>query len=240
MEQLISKIEPQKRRYELVADKLQEFIVQSHYNEGDLLPTERKLTEMLGVSRTVVRESFKILTQKGLLEIRPGKGAVVTRPNTDVIAGMIELQMSFTKGDTQAKLVEVRRTLETEIVALAAQRRNKTDLQYLEETVATMDANRDNQLVCNEADLNFHLGLAQASHNELYGILLAPIRGLLFQAMEQVFDVKNATNEAIDHHQRILACVKAGNADNARLEMQAHLKQFERVLKAALKRRNHN
>jgi DNA-binding FadR family transcriptional regulator len=233
MEQLISRIEPQKRRYELVADKLQEFIVLNHYNEGDLLPTERKLTELLGVSRTVVRESFKILTQKGLLEIRPGKGAVVTRPNTEVIAGMIELQLSFTKGDTQTKLVEVRRTLETEIAALAAARRSKADLKLLEETVTTMMDNRENQLICNQADLSFHLGLAQASHNELYGILLAPIRDLLFQAMERVFEVKNATNEAIDHHQRILACVKAGDTVKARQEMHAHLDQFERVLKAS-------
>jgi GntR family transcriptional regulator, transcriptional repressor for pyruvate dehydrogenase complex len=87
-----------------------------------------------------VRESFKILTQKGLLEIRPGKGAVVTRPNTDVIAGMIELQLSFTKGDAQSKLVEVRRSLETEIAALAAARRNKADLKLLEETCAFGDA----------------------------------------------------------------------------------------------------
>jgi DNA-binding FadR family transcriptional regulator len=233
MEQLISRIEPQKRRYELVADKLQEFIVLNHYNEGDLLPTERKLTELLGVSRTVVRESFKILTQKGLLEIRPGKGAVVTRPDTEVIAGMIELQMSFTKGDTQAKLVEVRRTLETEIAALAAARRSKADIKLLEETVETMAANRKNQLICNQADLNFHLGLAQATHNELYGILLAPIRGLLFQAMERVFEVKNATNEAIDHHQRILDCIIAGDPIKARHEMEAHLNQFKRVLKAS-------
>ncbi|NOT62072.1 MAG: FadR family transcriptional regulator [Acidobacteria bacterium] len=233
----MTRIEPQKRRYELVAERLQEFIVASHYHEGDLLPTERKLTEMLGVSRTVVRESFKILTQKGLLEIRPGKGAVVTRPNTEVIASMIELQLSFTKGDSQRKLVEVRRTLETEIAALAAARRNKADLQLLEKTVATMEANRENQAVCNQADLDFHLGLAQASHNELYGILLAPIRDLLYQAMERVFEVKNATNEAIDHHQRILACVQAGDANQARHEMNAHLDQFERVLKASLKLR---
>lgn len=184
-----------------------------------------------------MQDAAKILTQKGLLEIRPGKGAVVTRPNTDVIAGMIELQLSFTKGDTQSKLVEVRRTLETEIVALAAKRRNKADLKLLAETVETMVANRNNQLICNQADLNFHLGLAQASHNELYGILLAPIRDLLFQAMERVFDVKNATNEAIDHHQRILACIQAGDAAQARHEMHAHLDQFERVLKASAKLR---
>ncbi len=135
------------------------------------------------------------------------------------------------------KLVEVRRTLETEIVALAAARRNKADLKLLEETVATMKANRENQLVCNQADLNFHLGLAQASHNELYGILLAPIRDLLYQAMECVFEVRNATAEAIDHHQRILACITAGDAIHARQEMHAHLDQFERVLKASLKLR---
>lgn len=235
MEHLISRIEPQKRRYEIVADKIQGFIVQNHYKEGDLLPTERRLTELLGVSRTVVRESFKILSQKGLLEIRPGKGAIVTRPTTGELADLIDLHLSFITGDVQPKLVEVRRTLETEIVALAAVRRDKSDLKLLEETVEAMEANRENRLICNQADLNFHLRLAQASHNELYGILLAPIRDLLFQAMERVFEVKNATNEAIDHHRRILACVKAGDPVKARREMHAHLDQFERVLKASLK-----
>jgi GntR family transcriptional repressor for pyruvate dehydrogenase complex len=123
--------------------------------------------------------------------------------------------------------------LETEIAALAAARRSKADIKLLEETVETMAANRKNQLICNQADLNFHLGLAQATHNELYGILLAPIRGLLFQAMERVFEVKNATNEAIDHHQRILDCIIAGDPIKARHEMEAHLNQFKRVLKAS-------
>lgn len=233
MAELFTRLEPQRRRFELVADRIQQFIVESRYQDGDSLPTERRLAELLGVSRTVVREAFKVLAQKGLLDIRPGKGAFVTRPKTRAIGELIDLHLSFTKGDAQSKFVEVRRTLEVEIAGLAAQRRQASDLQRLEETIQTMIDHRHDQTICNEADLNFHLRLAQSTQNELFGILLGPIRELLFQGMVRVFHVKNATEQAIEHHRAILDCVRARQPDQARQAMQAHLDQFERVLRLA-------
>jgi GntR family transcriptional regulator, transcriptional repressor for pyruvate dehydrogenase complex len=233
-DELYTRLEPQRRRYEEVADRIQQFIVENHYKEGDLLPTERRLTELLGVSRTVVRESFKILSQKGLLDIRPGKGALVTKPSASVIGEMLTLHLSFIKGDSINRLVEVRRTLEVEIAGLAAARRRASDLETLEQTVETMVANKENQAVCNEADLNFHLALAEATQNELYRILLEPVRGLLLKAMTQVYNVDHATEEAISHHREILDCVRAGDEELSRRAMRSHLDQFARVLKRSL------
>jgi GntR family transcriptional repressor for pyruvate dehydrogenase complex len=233
MPELFTKLEPQRRRFELVADRIQQFIVESRYQAGDSLPTERKLTELLGVSRTVVREAFKVLAQKGLLDIRAGKGAFVTLPKTRAIGELIDLHLSFAKGDAQSKFVEVRRTLEVEIAGLAAQRRQASDLERLEETIQVMIDHRHDQTICNEADLNFHLGLAQSTQNELFGILLGPIRELLFQGMVRVFHVKNATEQAIEHHQAILGWVRARKPEDARRAMEAHLDQFERVLRLA-------
>ena len=62
---------------------------------------------------------------------------------------------------------------------------------------------------------------------------LGPIRELLFQGMVRVFYVKNATEEAIEHHQAIFDCVRARKPEAARRAMQAHLDQFERVLRLA-------
>jgi GntR family transcriptional repressor for pyruvate dehydrogenase complex len=234
IDELYTRLEPQRRRYEEVADRLEQFIVENHYKEGDLLPTERRLTELLGVSRTVVRESYKILAQKGLLDIRPGKGALVTKPNASIIGNMLTLHLSFTKGDSIKNLVEIRRTLEVETAGLAAARRTAADLKALEQTVATMIANKDNQAICNEADLNFHLALAEATQNELYRILLEPVRGLLLGAMSRVYHVAHATEEAIAHHQEILNCIRAKDDEQARRAMKSHLDQFERVLKKFL------
>lgn len=234
MEELYSKIAPQRRRYELVSDEIQRFIVENHYKEGDVLPTERRLTELLGVSRTVVRESFKILAQKGLLDIRPGRGAFVTKPSTGIIGDLLSLHLSFTAGDSLDQLVEIRRTLEVEIVGLAARRRTKAELKKLEENVRTMIEFRHDNARCNQADLEFHLNLAAATQNELFGILLEPVRGLLYQAMTQVYHVARATEEAIRHHQEILECVRAADEQKARAAMRSHLDQFERVLKKSV------
>jgi GntR family transcriptional repressor for pyruvate dehydrogenase complex len=231
---LYTRLEPQRRRYEEVADRIEQFIVENHYKEGDLLPTERRLTELLGVSRTVVRESYKILAQKGLLNIRPGKGALVTKPDASIIGDMLTLHLSFTKGDSIKNLVEIRRTLEVEIAGIAAKRRTSADIKALRQTVETMIANKENQAICNEADLNFHLALAEATQNELYRILLEPVRGLLLGAMTQVYNVEHATEEAIAHHQEVLDCIRAKDAERAREAMRSHLDQFERVLKKAL------
>ncbi len=234
IDELYTRLEPQRRRYEEVADRIEQFIVENHYKEGDFLPTERRLTELLGVSRTVVRESYKMLAQKGLLDIRPGKGALVTKPKASIIGDMLTLHLSFTKGDSIKNLVEIRRTLEVEIAGLAATRRTNADLKALEQTVETMIANKGNQAICNEADLNFHLALAEATQNELYRILLEPVRGLLLGAMSQVYNVAHATEEAIAHHREILDCIRARGGDEARRAMKSHLDQFERVLKKSL------
>ncbi len=76
---------------EQIVEQLQELIFEKHLRSGNRLPGERELCEQFGVSRTVIREATKILAQRGMLVIEPGRGTYVTLPAEQDVARSITL-----------------------------------------------------------------------------------------------------------------------------------------------------
>src|SRR3954447_14512152 len=98
--------EPRRRLPEVVADALQQEILKAGLNAGDRLPTEPELAESYGVSRTVVREAARLLAQRGLVTVRPGRGMTVAEVDGRVIAEQYGLLMRLSDG-TFAQLLEL-------------------------------------------------------------------------------------------------------------------------------------
>src|SRR5574337_2129858 len=65
------------RVYEQIAEQIEKRILSGELRSGDRLPTERELSEQFRASRTAVREAMKTLAQKGLVDMRPGRGTIV-------------------------------------------------------------------------------------------------------------------------------------------------------------------
>lgn len=215
--------------YEEVARQIEAGIVQNHQRPGDQLPPERELIERFAVSRSVIRESLKVLAEKGLIEILPGKGAFVREPGNGTVRDALRLHLSRQRDASFARdLAEVRQMLEGETAALAATRATDEDLQKIEAALARMETEKDQLESFVLADLQFHQALAAATHNDLLILLLSPITGLLTDLMTQLSPLPRAPEEAIRHHRSILRAVKRRDAIQARRAMQAHLKQFER------------
>ena len=110
--------------FERVAEQIEKRILDGELRVGDRLPTERELAEQFQVSRTAVREAMKILAQKGLVDMRPGRGTIVVDGARAAMENSIGLLMKMKSGEVGSSdnLVEVRAILETEIAALAAAR----------------------------------------------------------------------------------------------------------------------
>ena len=77
---------------------------------GEKLPSERKLAEELGVSRNMLRESLRVLSEKGVIEILPGKGAYVSNRQEDRIADQLT-DILFDSKSNLIDIVEVRKTV---------------------------------------------------------------------------------------------------------------------------------
>ncbi len=214
------------RLYEQIVQQIEASILDGTLKPGDQMPPERELAEQFGVSRTAVREAIKALREKGLLEAYSGRGTFVTDGTSQAVRQSFDLMVKVGQGDGLQYLEEIREMLEPEIAALAAQRVEEQHLATMREAVATMDGSLRDPDAYIEADLDFHLSLAEAVGNPLILSLIDSIVGLLREQRLQVFNVEGGPERGEFHHKRILAAVEARDPERARAAMRAHLAQI--------------
>jgi GntR family transcriptional repressor for pyruvate dehydrogenase complex len=213
------------RLYEQVVEQIEERILSGDLHTGDQLPSERQLAEQLNVSRTVVREAVKALSQKGLVEIRTGRGTFIKDGTPEAVRHSLNLMMRFEQDAGPHWLVEVREIIEPEIAALAASRINEKRLLTLKEAIAEMDASLDRIEDYIAADLKFHSALAEATDNPLILKLVDTIVDLLQEQRAKIGVTTNGPLRAQIHHKQIFEAIERRDPESARREMRAHLQQ---------------
>ncbi len=213
------------RLYEQIVQQIEHSILSGELKPGNQLPSERDLAQQFGVSRTAVREAVKALREKGLVEAYTGRGTFVTNGTSQAIRQSLGMMMKIGQADGAAHLVEVREILEPEIAALAAARAEDQHLSMMREAVAIMDRERQDSDAFIEADLDFHLALAEAADNAVILSLIDSIVGLLREQRMRTFFVEGGPDRGQFHHKRILAAVEKRDPAAARDAMRAHLAQ---------------
>ncbi|HTX92534.1 MAG TPA: FadR/GntR family transcriptional regulator [Anaerolineales bacterium] len=213
------------RLYEKIVTQIEARIVAGDLKVGDRLPSENELAEQFAVSRTAVREAVKTLREKGLIEIRPGRGTYVTSPTTGGMRQSLDLLMKFGSTDGSSNLMEVREILECEIAALAATRMTEEYIAAMQEAYGVMETASDNADLFVEADLDFHLALAEATQNPLIPALMDTIIDLLREQRKRTALVEGGLQRGQSHHKKILEAVMQRDPQAARLAMRNHLQQ---------------
>jgi GntR family transcriptional regulator, transcriptional repressor for pyruvate dehydrogenase complex len=216
------------RLYEQIVHQIEDSILTNSLRPGDQLPAERDLAEQFGVSRTAVREAIKTLREKGLVEPYSGRGTFVTNERSQAIRHSLDRIVKFNQAEGFMQLAEVRAILEPEIAALAAMRRDNQHLATMRDAVATMDDSRKSPDVYIEADLDFHLALAEAAGNQIILSLLDSIVGLLRAERIRIFQTEGGPDRGQYHHKQILEAVEKRDAGGARQAMRAHLEQVRK------------
>jgi GntR family transcriptional regulator, transcriptional repressor for pyruvate dehydrogenase complex len=213
------------RLYEQIVKQIEDSVLKGTLKPGDQLPAERELAEQFGVSRTAVREAIKALGEKGLVESYSGRGTFITNGTSQAVRQSLNLIMRIGQGEGSPHLAEVRDILEPEIAALAAQRVEEQHLASLREAVNVMDAAKQDADAFIEADLDFHLTLAEAAANPLILSLVDSIIGLLREQRMRIFLVEGGPERGQYHHKRILKAIENRDPERARDCMRAHLRQ---------------
>jgi GntR family transcriptional regulator, transcriptional repressor for pyruvate dehydrogenase complex len=216
------------RLYEQIVQQIEDSILKGALKPGDQLPAERELAQNFGVSRTAVREAVKALREKGLVEAYSGRGTFITDGTSQAIRQSLDLIVRIGQqegSEASVHLAELRQILEPEIAALGAVRIEEQLLVTMREAVATMDRSLHDPDAYIEADLDFHLALAEAAGNPLVLSLLDSIVGLLRQQRMRIFKVDGGPERGQFHHKRILAATEARDPEKARAAMRDHLGQ---------------
>jgi GntR family transcriptional regulator, transcriptional repressor for pyruvate dehydrogenase complex len=190
---------------EQVSERLLEYIDAQRLKPGDLLPSETSLASSFGVSRPVIREALKNLEGKGIVEIVNGKGALIRPIDSDPLRLFFQRAMMMERS-TILELMEVRKGLEVQAAVLAAQRRDEKDLQAIDQIVRAMRANMTDLPTFTKLDVEFHLRIAAAAHNDIMFYLVESIRdalrntisaGLQSRGPELNLEIIQQTHEAL-------------------------------------------
>ena len=213
------------RLYQQIVEQIEQSIRGGQLKPGDQLPAERDLAERFGVSRTAVREAVKALCEKGLVEALPGRGTFVIDATSHVIKQSLDLLVNSTTAEGLAHLEDIREIFEPEIAARAATRAEPKQVAAMRDAISVMDRMLNDVGAYIEADLDFHLALAEAAQNPLVLTLIDSIVGLLRVQRTRCFYAPKGPARGQLHHRRILEAVENHDAVAARAAMQDHLEQ---------------
>lgn len=206
---------------EELADFIDQRFLRGTLPSGSLLPSERILAESFGTSRPFIREVLVGLQQRGLVEIRPGRGAFVREVDINDIARTIRESGPF-RAATPRDLVEARITLEKQTTALATQHATEDDLRSVERALTAL--NSSTSLVGRaRADIAFHMLLARASANPVLEIMYGAIAPLVFELMLRSLGDPETMLRGAPYHQQVLDAMKQGDAETAVSAMAEHI-----------------
>lgn len=222
------------RLYEQLANQIRQQIMDGALKQGDWLPTEREMSEQYGVSRTVVREAVKALAQQGLVEVQHGRGTLISYETTRAVKKSLDLMMSLGGLGEWSDLLEIREILEPRLAALAAVRARETDIAKMREAVEKMDDAIGDAEIFSDADLDFHMALAEATGNVLVQLLIDVLVDQLRQQRILMFAVDGGPERGQHHHKRILETIMCGDMEAAYEAMRAHLEQVRTDVEAAI------
>lgn len=207
--------------YELVAEQIRRSIYLGRYMVGARLPSERLLTQQLGVSRTTLREAIRILEAQGFVESRRGAagGLIVRAPHESPELLKRRLRDHL---DTFEEVLEFRLAVECAASRLAAARRTDEDIAYLERMLNDMRVS-ETLPQFRAADNAFHLTIASVAHNNMLLKAIEDARITMFMSVDSFFDSAVMRLAQQNDHSQILLAIREGNARDAGEAMAAHI-----------------
>lgn len=194
-----------------IAEYLGMQILGGKLQPGEILPNEMALATSLEVSRTAIREAIKVLTSKGLIEVRRKTGTRV-RPRREWNALDPDVLTWQFGGDALplgiTDLLELRKLIEPAAARFAAERASQENLRQIEQALADMKKSVGKTAVSVEADLRFHMAILEATQNSF----MRPFGALIAAALKASFRLTNADEAAyklsLQKHSAVLASIR--------------------------------
>lgn len=206
---------------EAVLAHLRASIERGEHAVGEKLPSEAALSREFEVSRSVIREALRGLQALGMTESKTGKGTFVTA------TGPAD---NPTFGPYSARdLIEVRRHVEIPVAGYAAVRRSQDDLDLLAHLLDRMDAETDNTAWV-ALDSLFHITIAQASGNPVFGKVIEEIRDALARQSAFLNQLGDRRRQSNIEHRAIVKAIGSRVESAAVAAMSAHLEHVEATL----------
>jgi len=201
--------------------EIRKYIVQNNLQPGDLLPTEQKLCETLGVSRNVLRESIKSMELMGMVRACPGKGTEVQAFNLDfILQNVLFFQVGPQEEHSIREMFGVRKVLELAYMRQAFHAMTEEDVRALRSLADAMRDNWSRGVFFIQEDKDFHLTLFRSLHNDVLLSLLEAI-----WSVDDDFELEKKQphlEQTVTKHEAIVAALENHSYPAFARAMEAH------------------
>ncbi|MCW5634052.1 MAG: FCD domain-containing protein [Rubrivivax sp.] len=211
-----------------ISAQVEELIVRGTLRPGEVLPPERVLAAQFGVSRPSLREALLRLEARGLLRVARGGGFAITDVTAPTLTDPL-VHLLQNHATAEQDVLELRHGIELVAAHYAALRATPADRKRLRECFAqtTKPRGKRDALLAAQADADFHLAVAEASHNVALIHVMHGLHNLLQTSMRHAWEVAYAEPDGPrvlqEQHAQLLDAVLAGDASLARDAAHLHL-----------------
>lgn len=205
---------------EMIIKKLIDLISQSHFKEGDKLPSENKLMKAMEVSRSPVREALHSLTTLGIIKAQQGRGYFIKGAPDVFSVPNGNLANIFAKKETFTDLLEVRSVLEKAIANRAIERATSEDIENLENIMEEIKKAAQERDRISDVTIKLHLGIAKCTHNPLFVQLMRKIVPLIVNKADQA-DLM--AEEDYRMHKGVVDMLKSEDQEGIKVWVEDHL-----------------
>ena len=212
-----------------IAEQIKTLINSGELKPGDALPPERELVKVFSVSRASLREALNTLAGMGFLEMSQNHRTIVKSLASGRMTEPLHLLI---KDDIQTvfELIEVRKAIETWNAYHAAKRARADDITRLEKSIESMKTKIEQRISVVEDDADFHLAMAEATHNKIQTHLMFSIYDLLKESLGGYYE-SIRMQDIFDQHSKVLEAIKERDPDLASKRMLEHLDYVESRVK---------
>ena len=205
-----------------IADRLAEMIVHGRFAPGDKLPSEPELSHELNVSRTTLREALRILSTRGLVEVRRGVGTFETE-SRNIHAEYDILKIQNTNVNTK-DLYEMRLMFEPQAAYYAALRASSEELNEIFRCCALNDQMiRSADPQWDETEQKFHNAIASATHNPFITALLPVFNRAIHHGILLANEAPEVAEMTLHDHRVLVQYIRERNPEGAKTAMQLHI-----------------
>lgn len=218
---------------ESVSREIRRMILEGEVAPGDWLPPQPELAARFGVGLSTLREGIKGLALLGILEPQPGRGTQVS-PEALHLLHLYDMSRARLGGLDLVHLIEARKTIEVALTVFAAARAGAEDLSRIEGALQRMRQSVADDDAFTEADLEFHLAVAEAGRNPLLKGFYHVTRSMLAQAIKESVAIPTVADPRatiLRQQERILAAIRAHDVRAARRYAEAVFAYWDEFLR---------
>ncbi|MBY0507801.1 MAG: FadR family transcriptional regulator [Bryobacteraceae bacterium] len=210
-------------------EKLVSQVVSGAWQPGEKIPPERQLCLQFGIARAGLREALKALELIGLIESRIGDGTFVC-PRSEFLSRPLLWAIAGSDQTHLRDIVEARQMLEEDMAAMAAERSSREELEAIGATVEDLRRNLHDTEAALKADMDFHIAIANAAHNQILLNSVQLLRNLMRHWLELKLRIPNVPERVLEQHTAIFRAIELRDRQAAREGMSLHLTSMGRLL----------